>query len=97
VYGAEVSKQTISTITDRVLEGMTEWQNRPLDVVCEELSSHQSRFSPQMRECSLGAEAHGHADVRAHWKPVEQGNRQRRFAVGDDVLRRRLVASLRPQ
>ena len=33
VYGAEVSKQTISTITDRVLEGMAEWQNRPLDVV----------------------------------------------------------------
>jgi len=31
IYGAEVSKQTISTITDRVIEGMTEWQNRPLD------------------------------------------------------------------
>jgi putative transposase len=33
VYGAEVSRQTISTITDKVLEGMTEWQNRPLDAV----------------------------------------------------------------
>jgi putative transposase len=33
VYGAEVSKQAISTITDRVMEGMTEWQNRPLDPV----------------------------------------------------------------
>jgi putative transposase len=31
VYGASVSKDTISAITDRVLEGMTEWQNRPLD------------------------------------------------------------------
>jgi transposase-like protein len=31
VYGASVSKQTISTITDKVLEGMAEWQNRPLD------------------------------------------------------------------
>jgi putative transposase len=30
VYGAEVSKQTISTITDRVMEGMAEWQSRPL-------------------------------------------------------------------
>lgn len=29
VYGAEVSKQTISTITDKVMDGMTEWQNRP--------------------------------------------------------------------
>lgn len=33
VYGAEVSKQTISTITDQVMEGMSEWQNRPLDAV----------------------------------------------------------------
>jgi putative transposase len=31
VYGAEVSRQTISTITDKVIEGMVEWQNRPLD------------------------------------------------------------------
>jgi putative transposase len=33
IYGAEVSKQTISTITDRVMDGMSEWQNRPLDPV----------------------------------------------------------------
>jgi transposase-like protein len=33
VYGASVSKQTISTITDRVIEGMSEWQTRPLDPV----------------------------------------------------------------
>lgn len=30
VYDAQVSKQTISTITDRVIEGMSEWQNRPI-------------------------------------------------------------------
>lgn len=33
VYGAELSKQTISTITDKVMDGMAEWQNRPLDRV----------------------------------------------------------------
>lgn len=33
VYGAEVSRSTISTITDKVVEGMAEWQNRPLDPV----------------------------------------------------------------
>jgi putative transposase len=33
VYGASVSKQTISTITDKVIDGMSEWQNRPLDAV----------------------------------------------------------------
>ncbi len=33
VYDAQVSRQTISTITDKVIEGMAEWQNRPLDPV----------------------------------------------------------------
>ncbi len=33
IYGAEVSRQTISTITDRVLEGLAAWQSRPLDAV----------------------------------------------------------------
>jgi putative transposase len=33
VYGAQVSKQTITTITDRVVEAMSEWRNRPLDAV----------------------------------------------------------------
>src|SRR6201996_7577832 len=31
IYGAEVWKQTITTITDRVMEGMAEWQSRPLE------------------------------------------------------------------
>jgi putative transposase len=33
VYGATVSKDTISRITDAVVEAMTDWQNRPLDRV----------------------------------------------------------------
>jgi hypothetical protein len=31
VYGASVSKETVSKITDKVIEEMTEWCNRPLD------------------------------------------------------------------
>jgi putative transposase len=33
IYGASVSKETISRITDKVLEEMTSWQARPLDAV----------------------------------------------------------------
>ena len=33
VYGASVSKDTVSKITDKVVEEMTEWGNRPLDPV----------------------------------------------------------------
>jgi transposase-like protein len=34
IYGASVSKQTLSTITNKVMEGMAEWRNQPLDPVC---------------------------------------------------------------
>jgi transposase-like protein len=33
IYGAEVSRDTVSAITDRVLEGLAEWQSRPLEPV----------------------------------------------------------------
>ena len=33
IYGASVSKETVSRITDKVVEEMTDWQNRPLDEV----------------------------------------------------------------
>jgi hypothetical protein len=33
IYGASVSKETISRITDRVLEEMQAWQTRPLDEI----------------------------------------------------------------
>ena len=33
IYGAGVSRQAISVITGRVMEGMAEWQSRPLDPV----------------------------------------------------------------
>jgi putative transposase len=33
IYGASVSKETISRITDKVIEEMTDWQHRPLDAV----------------------------------------------------------------
>jgi transposase-like protein len=33
VYGTDVSRETISKITDRVLDELADWQNRPLDRV----------------------------------------------------------------
>jgi putative transposase len=33
MYGASASKETVSRITEKVMEAMTEWANRPLDGV----------------------------------------------------------------
>ena len=34
IYGASVSRETVSRITDKVIEEMQAWQNRPLDQAC---------------------------------------------------------------
>jgi transposase-like protein len=33
IYGASVSKETVSRITDKVIEEMQSWQQRPLDEI----------------------------------------------------------------
>ena len=33
IYGASVSKETVSRITDKVIEEMQGWHNRPLDEI----------------------------------------------------------------
>jgi transposase-like protein len=33
IYGASISKETVSRITDKVVAEMTEWSSRPLDAV----------------------------------------------------------------
>jgi len=46
IYGAEVSRDTFSTITDRVLDGLAEWQSRPLDL-------HGVRCLGRFRPCPI--------------------------------------------
>jgi putative transposase len=38
IHGTEISRETISRITDAVLEDMTAWQNRPLDRIAKRRS-----------------------------------------------------------
>jgi putative transposase len=33
IYGTDISRDTISCITDAVVEDMVAWQNRPLDQI----------------------------------------------------------------
>ena len=35
IYGFDISAETVSEITDKVIEEVTEWQNRPLkEILC---------------------------------------------------------------
>jgi transposase-like protein len=74
VYGAEVSRQTISTITDKVVEGMAEWQNRPLDPVYPvifidaiHVKIRDGKVANRPIYVALAVTADGHRDVLGLW------------------------------
>lgn len=74
VYGAEVSKTTISTITDKVLEGMAEWQNRPLDPVypvvfvdCIHVKVRDGQVANRPIYIALAVTVEGNRDILGLW------------------------------
>lgn len=74
VYGAQVSKQTISTITDKVMEGMTEWQNRPLDPVYPvvfldaiNVKIRDGKVANRPIYVALAVTVDGHRDILGLW------------------------------
>jgi transposase-like protein len=71
VYGAEISKSTISTITDSV---MAEWQNRPLDRVypvvfidCANVKVRGGQVANRPVCMVLAVTAEGHRDTLGLW------------------------------
>ncbi|MEC4020019.1 IS256 family transposase [Streptomyces sp. H27-D2] len=74
VYGTEVSKSTISTITDSVMAGMAEWQNRPLDSVypvvfidCVNVKVRDGQVANRPIYMALAVTAEGHRDILGLW------------------------------
>jgi transposase-like protein len=74
VYGAQVSKSTISTITDKVIEGMNEWQNRPLDSVypmifidCVHVKIRDGQVANRPIYVALAVTVEGTRDILGLW------------------------------
>jgi len=74
VYGATVSRDTISRITDKVLEEMTEWQNRPLDAVYPvlfvdaiHLKVRDGQVTNRPFYVVIGVTVDGHRDILGLW------------------------------
>jgi putative transposase len=70
VYGAEVSRQTISTITDKVIDAMAQWQNRPLDPSCFAVFVDQVPAAAQAARtarvsCGVACSGHGLRNLAA--------------------------------
>jgi transposase-like protein len=74
VYGASVSKETISTITDRVLDSMGEWQSRPLDRVYPvvfidaiQVKIRDGQVANRPIYVALAVTVDGHRDILGMW------------------------------
>lgn len=74
VYDAQISKQTISTITDKVMDGMAEWQNRPLDRVYPVLfvdainvKIRDGQVANRPIYVVMAVTAEGHRDILGIW------------------------------
>jgi putative transposase len=74
VYGADVSKDRITAITDRVMEGMNEWQNRPLDAVypvifidCIHVKIRDGQVANRPIYVALAVTADGGRDILGLW------------------------------
>ena len=74
VYGASVSKDTVSRITDRVLEEMQSWSTRPLegvyaavfiDAIMVKVRDGQVGNRPIY--AAIGVDLHGHKDILGMW------------------------------
>ena len=74
IYGVEVSKETITRITDRVLEGMAEWQNRPLDRIYPVIfidaivvKIRESQVANKPIYVAIGVNVEGERDILGLW------------------------------
>jgi putative transposase len=69
-----VSRQTISTITDKVCEGMAEWQNRPLDpaypvvfIDAIHVKIRDGKVANRPIYVALAVTCEGHRDILGLW------------------------------
>lgn len=85
VYGTSVSKDTISRITDRVVEEMQAWWSRPLeriyaavfvDAIVVKVRDGQVRNQPYY--AAIGVDLEGHKDVLGIW-PGTGGGESAKF------------------
>ena len=75
IYGFKISHETISNITDCVLEELNEWQSRPLKkcypFVFVDCMYVTMRYEYESKECAvytiLGYDINGHKDILGIW------------------------------
>lgn len=101
IYGASVSKDTVSRITDKVIEDMQGWSSRPLQRVYAAIfidaimvKVRDGQVGNQPFYAAIGVDLHGHRDVLGLW-PGNGAGESAKFWMGVlTELRNRGVADV---
>ena len=96
IYGTEISRETISKITDTIVEEMTAWQNRPLDAVYAVvlidaivIKIRGSQVANRPVYVAIGVNLHGERDVLGMWIGPAGGEGAKQWANMMSELRNR--------
>lgn len=101
IYGAAVSKDTISRITDKVLEEMTAWHTRPLERVYAavfidalHVKIRDGQVGPRPVYAAIGVDLAGHRDVLGMWAGEGDGESAKYWLAVLTELKNRGVADI---
>jgi putative transposase len=99
IYDTEISRETISKITDAIVEDMVAWQNRPLDPVYAVLlidaiviKVRGSQVANRPVYVAIGVNLDGERDVLGLWLGPSGGEGAKQWATMLTELRNRGVA-----
>ncbi len=99
IYGTEVSRETISKITDQIVEDMVAWQNRPLDplyavlvIDCLVIKVRGSQVANRPVYVAVGVNLEGERDVLGLWLGPSGGEGAKQWASMLTELRNRGLA-----
>ena len=101
IYGAAVSKDTISRITDKVLEEMTAWHTRPLERVYAavfidalHVKIRDGQVGPRPVYAAIGVDLAGRRDVLGMWAGEGDGESAKYWMAVLTELKNRGVADM---
>ncbi|WP_369751386.1 IS256 family transposase [Micromonospora sp. ATCC 39149] len=92
IYGASVSKETISRITDKVIEEMTDWSHRPLDAIYAAVFSdaivvkvRDGQVANRPFYAAIGVSLDGEKDILGLWAGTGGEGAKFRMSVLTDL------------
>jgi len=101
IYGTEISRETISKITDAIVEDMVAWQNRPLDPIYAVvlidaivIKVRSSQVANRPVYVAIGVNLDGERDVLGLWLGPTGGEGAKQWATMLTELRNRGLADV---